>query len=59
MGQNSILGWGARGGSEEKWFSSNYNQFIAFQDQLYVLGCRSWVNESIPTIEIKIQIFIV
>ena len=50
---------GQKGGSYAKWFSSNYNQFKAFQDQFYVLGYRTVVNESIPTIETKIQIFIV
>ena len=54
--QKNYFGVGAKGGSLEKWFSSNYNQFKAFQDQFYVPGYRYWVNESIPTIEIKIHI---
>ena len=56
--QNTISVWGLKG-VLRKWFSLNHNQFKAFQDQSYVLEYRSWINESIPTIGIKIQIFTV
>ena len=55
VGQNSISGWGARGGSEEKWFSSNYNQFIAFQDQLMSWDVDLGSMNPFPLLKLKFR----
>ena len=58
-GQKTISGSGAKGGLKKNGLPQIIISLKPFKANFMSWDQRSWVNESIPTFEIKIKIFIV